>query len=184
MENTITVKVPNGKRAEWVNGVLSLVDDCPITERIKTFTDALEKLGEDDPLVKEYWAVVNLSLDVTQDLISYLKLRIIIEALNEGWKPMFDKNEDYYYIWFYIYTKEEYDRLDEGLKKRCVLRSGYNAGADCGIVYAYAVFVSSFSYANFGSRLAFKSRELAQYAYTQFFDEFLNFILPIKNNSK
>ncbi len=184
MENTITIKVPNGKRAEWVNGVLTLVDDCPITERIKTFTDALEELGEDDPLVKEYWAVVNLNLDITQDLISYLKVRIIVAALNEGWKPTFDENEERYNLWLYFYTEEEYNRLDESIKKRCSFRSGYSAGANNGIVCASANFVSSYSSTSSGSRLAFKSCELAQYAYTQFLDEFLNFMLPCKNDSK
>lgn len=184
MENTITIKVPNGKRAEWINGVLTLVDDCPITERIKTFTDALEELGEDDPLVKEYWAVVNLNLDVTQDLISYLKARIIVAALNEGWKPTFGENEERYYPWFHFFTEEEYNKLDEGTTKRCVLCSGSNTNAVYGFVGVNTSSVTSFSNANCGTRFAFKSRKLAQYAYTQFFDEFLKFISPCKNDSK
>lgn len=35
----ITLQIPEGKKAEWINGVLTLVDDTPkhITERVKTF---------------------------------------------------------------------------------------------------------------------------------------------------
>ena len=37
----ISIPVPDGKRAEWINGVLTLVDEQkvdnrPVTERIKT----------------------------------------------------------------------------------------------------------------------------------------------------
>ena len=36
---TIEIGIPDGKRAEWINGVLTLVDEKPqdITKRIKTF---------------------------------------------------------------------------------------------------------------------------------------------------
>ena len=80
----IEIEIPDGKRAEWVNGVLTLVDDTPkdVRDRIKTFEDACAELGDEHPLVKEYWGVVYLDLDITQDLISYLKLRIITAALN------------------------------------------------------------------------------------------------------
>ena len=38
----IKIDVPAGKKAEWVNGVLTLVDETPkdnrpVTERVKTF---------------------------------------------------------------------------------------------------------------------------------------------------
>lgn len=41
MSKEITIPVPDGKRAEWINGVLTLVDEPkednrPVTERIKT----------------------------------------------------------------------------------------------------------------------------------------------------
>ena len=87
-----------------------------ITKRIKTFEDACEALGNEHPYVQEYLNTVNININITQDLISYLKLRIITEALNEGWKPTFDEGEYRYYPWFYTYTKEEYDALDEDEK--------------------------------------------------------------------
>lgn len=35
----VEIEIPEGKKVEWVNGVLTLVDDKPedIKERIKTF---------------------------------------------------------------------------------------------------------------------------------------------------
>ena len=181
MSKEITIPVPDGKRAEWINGVLTLVDEQkvdnrPVTERIKTFDDAREALGDEHPFVKEYWSVVNVDLDITQDLIAYLKLRIIVAALNEGWEPKFEKGEYRYFPWFYFYTKEEYDKLDDEEKGRCVLRSGYCTFAFCGFVFVVASFAASYSGTGFGSRLAFRTRELAAYAGRQFTEEWANFM--------
>lgn len=181
MSKQITIPVPDGKRAEWINGVLTLVDEPkednrPVTERIKTFEDAREALGDEHPLVKEYWGVVNVDLDITQDLIAYLKLRIIVAALNEGWEPKFEKGEYRYYPWFYLYTKEQYDKLDDEEKGRCVLRSGSNTYSSYGFVSCNADYVASLSSANFGSRLVFRTRELAAYAGRQFTEEWADFV--------
>lgn len=32
----VEIEVPEGKRAEWKDGVLTLVDGAPITERVRT----------------------------------------------------------------------------------------------------------------------------------------------------
>lgn len=179
MSKEITIPVPDGKRAEWINGVLTLVDEAkvdnrPVTERIKTFEDAREALGDEHPLVKEYWGVVNVDLDITQDLIAYLKLRIIVAALNEGWEPKFEKGEYRYYPWFYLYTKEQYDELDDEEKGRCVLRSGHHTNSFFGFVCCYAAHDASGS--SGGSRLAFRTRELAAYAGKQFTEEWADFM--------
>lgn len=181
MSKEITIPVPDGKRAEWINGVLTLVDEQkvdnrPVTERIKTFDDAREALGDEHPFVKEYWSVVNVDLDITQDLIAYLKLRIIVAALNEGWEPKFEKGEYRYFPWFYFYTKEEYDKLDDEEKGRCVLRSGNNTVSNYGFVVCSAYNDASNSSTNGGSRLAFRTRELAAYAGRQFTEEWADFM--------
>lgn len=177
----ITIAVPDGKRAEWINGVLTLVDEPkvdnrPVTERIKTFEDACNALGDEHPLVKEYWGVVNVDPDITQDLIAYLKLRIIVAVLNEGWEPKFEKGEYRYYPWFYLYTKEQYDELNDKEKGRCVFRSGNHAHSSCGLSCAYANNAFSGSYSGSGSRLAFRTRELAAYAGKQFTEEWADFM--------
>lgn len=181
MSKEITIPVPDGKRAEWINGVLTLVDEPkvdkrPVTERIKTFEDAREALGDEHPLVKEYWGVVNVDLDITQDLIAYLKLRIIVAAINEGWEPKFEKGEYRYFPRFYFYTKEEYDKLDDEVKGRCVLRSGYYTNSYYGFDLTITYHDASYSFTCFGSRLAFRTRELAAYAGRQFIEEWADFM--------
>ena len=180
MSKQITIPVPDGKRAEWINGVLTLVDEQkvdnrPVTERIKTFTDACNAIGDEHPLVKEYLRVADGNI-ILDDLIAYLKLRIIVSALNEGWEPKFEKGEYRYFPWFYLYTKEQYDELDDEEKWRCVLRSGYHTVSFFGFVYCYANYDASSSYTNFGSRLTFRTRELAAYAGRQFTEEWADFM--------
>lgn len=180
MSKQITIPVPDGKRAEWINGVLTLVDEQkvdnrPVTERIKTFTDACNAIGDEHPLVKEYLRVADGNI-ILDDLYAYLKLRIIVAALNEGWEPKFEKGEYRYFPWFYLYTKEQYDELDDEEKGRCVLRSGNSPNSYCGFVFCNAHYGALYSYASFGSRLTFRSRELAAYAGRQFIEEWADFM--------
>lgn len=183
MSKQITIHVPDGKRAEWINGVLTLVDEQkvdnrPVTERIKTFEDACNALGDEHPLVTQYrlTAAAYKGDPMTEDFIAYLKLRIIVAAINEGWEPKFEKGEYRYFPWFYLYTKEQYDELDDEEKGRCVLRSGYNSHSSYGFVFCNASYDASYSYASFGSRLTFRSRELAAYAGRQFIEEWADFM--------
>lgn len=136
-----------------------------IIERVKTFEDACAILGDKHRLVKEYLGVVYNNIVITKNLIAYLKLRIICAALNEEWKPKFDGEEYRYYPWFYIYTKEAYEKLDDDEKKKCrvVGQSHDNA-------YAYTGVQASLSSAFCSSRLVFKTRELAEYCEKQFID--------------
>lgn len=168
----VEIEVPNGKCAKWVDRVLTLVDDKPqdIKERVKTFDDAVAILGNDNQAVIDYYAIADKTC--TEDILAFAKLRVIAEALNEGWKPKFDSDEYRYYPWFYIYTKEEYEELDEDKKKACrvVGRSVSYSHAIGGLVYAYANYASSYSSSYHGSRLAFKTRELAEYYGRQFID--------------
>ena len=113
---------------------------------------------------------------MTEDFIAYLKLRIIVAALNEGWEPKFEKGEYRYFPWFYLYTKEQYDELDDEEKGRCVLRSGNNTSSNVGFVGCSANYDASFSVTNYGSRLAFRTRELAAYAGRQFTEEWADFM--------
>nr|DAE40054.1 MAG TPA: Poxvirus A28 family [Caudoviricetes sp.] len=180
MSKQITIPVPDGKRAEWINGVLTLVDEQkvdnrPVTERIKTFTDACNAIGDEHPLVKEYLRVADGNI-ILDDLYAYLKLRIIVAALNEGWEPKFEKGEYRYFPWFYLYTKEQYDELDDEEKWRCVLRSGYSTFSFSGFVSCAAYHDASLSSTSLGSRLTFRSRELAAYAGRQFIEEWADFM--------
>ena len=151
-----------------------------IKERIKTFEDAVAILGDEHPLVAQFRVIESSfkEADNNLHLFAYARLVIIAEALNEGWKPKFDGDECRYYPWFYIYTKKEYDELDEDEKKECrvVGRSNYSAFACGGGLYANASYASSIPSSYNGSRLVFKTRELAEYCGKQFIDIWEKFL--------
>lgn len=149
----------------------------PVTERIKTFEDACAALGEDHCFVQAYRAVEGMT-DLGADLYAYLKMRIVVVALNEGWTPDWgNKDERKWYPWFYILTEEEYNDLDDDAKCRVVGRASFSAYANGGLVYSYAGNVSSDSSAYNGARLAFKSEELAVYAGQQFGELWASFLI-------
>lgn len=153
-------------------------DTRPVTERIKTFEDACRELGDAHPLVQHY-ALYEQEMDGNfvdmADITAYLKARIIVAALNEGWTPKFEEGEWRYAPWYELLTNEEIEDLDEEAKQkvcRVVGRASYYAYAYGGLVYSHAHGVSSGSNTYYGSRLAFKSRELAEYAGKQFIEIF------------
>lgn len=151
-----------------------------IKERIKTFEDAVNAIGEDHPIVAQYKTINSAfkEADNNLHLFAYTRLAIIAEALNEGWRPEYTEDEYRYYPWFGLYTQEEYDDMDDEDKERCrfVGRSHYSAYAVGGLVYALAYNGSAYSYAFIGSRLAFKSRELAIYCGKQFIEIWINYL--------
>ena len=151
-----------------------------VMERVKTFQDAVNELGDEHPLVIEYntWCK-QIGGAYSADVMAYLKLRIIAAALNEGWEPQFTKDEWRYYPYFYFYTKEQYEQLSDEEKGRCVGRSSNYANANGGLVYANAGSGSAFSCAYHGVRLAFKTRELAEYAGKQFLNIWADFVFKI-----
>lgn len=178
----IEIEIPDGKEAKWVNGVLSLVDvedNRPITERVKTFEDACAVLGENHLYVQMFQDIYTKSekagANVNSDVVAYLKLRIITAALNEGWEPQFTSDEWRWYPWFRLLTKSDIEELSEEERCRVVGRAVNNAAAHGGLVVARAGHVSTSSSTVSGSRLAFKSEELAYYAGTQFAEIYANF---------
>ena len=170
----IEIEVPNGKKPEWVNGVLTLVDEKPrnVMERVKTFKDACNELG----IEPDEWMQDKKELGLEADVIAYLKLRIIAAALNEGWQPQFTEDEYRYFPWFCLYTQSEIDEMSEEDKSRVVCRSSYVAYAYGGVAYAHTNYGSSYAYTHIGSRLAFKTRELAEYAGRQFVEIWADYV--------
>lgn len=145
----IELEIPDGKRAEWVDGVLTLVDDEPqdITKRIETFGEAciwcyVNKLGY---MVDQF---IDVSIKFKQDprakdIIAYLKLRIITCALNEGWEPSEgDGRYDAYY-------------------------SGSNGNVGSEEI--------SYLHSDSSLKLCFKSHDRAAYAASQFRDIYADF---------
>ena len=193
----VTLQVPDGKAVEWkeVNGVTIPVlvdepsveakkDDRPVIERIKTFENAMEELGEDNTFVKEYWAVVNVEIELSADIMAFLKLRIIAAALNDGWIPQFTDEEVRWYPWFTLWTKEELaDKSEEWKKDRALWLFGGDSavGASCGLASASSYYAWSASYALISARLAVKNEELAVYFGKQFISIWADYVVIPRN---
>ena len=154
-------------------------DTRPVIERIKTLDDAINELGEDHPYVLSYR---NYEFEGPDDITAYLKLRIIVAAINEGWEPKFVKDECRWAPYFVLYTNDELDKMNEKDKAkicRVVGRSVSSASAYGGLAYAYASYASSHSYTGNGSRLAFKNEDLAKYAGQQFIEIYRDFMIQL-----
>lgn len=179
----IEIEIPDGKCAEWINGVLTLVDDTPkdVTERIKTFEDACAKLGDKHPLVTQYRLIAGgyEGEEETDDLITYLKLRIIVATLNEEWKPQFTKGELRWYPWFKLLTGKELSMIGKAGwtdDKHIILTDGY-LGYYAAFVCSGTSYTCQDTAAYISSHLCFKSKELAEYCGKQFISLWADFYL-------
>jgi hypothetical protein len=114
-----------------------------ITDRVKSFEDACKELGVRPS------DIVLPSDDVDES--AYKKLKVIILALNEKWRPDWTNDNEYkYYIWF-------------------------DLSSGSGLSFDYVDVQYSYSFV--GSRLCFKSRELAEYAAKTFLDIYTDFFI-------
>lgn len=112
--------------------------------QIKTFEDACKALSIPTTLPQ----VDALPEKHRKAIVANYQLYVIAQALNEGWEPNWnDFSERKYYPWF---DMETYGDAPVG--------SGFSfLGYDCDYTNTFV-----------GSRLCFKSRELAEYAGKQF----------------
>lgn len=182
-EQIIKIAVPAGKKAEWVDGFLKLVDNeeakekKPVTERVKTFEDACKELGIDAEAIQQQWQDAGITM---LDEVAYQKLRIITAALNEGWEPEFKEDEYRYYPYCILYTKAEIEQKDDEWKDEHNLQLWIGSGtsyygANCGLASAHSNYAWSFASANLSARLAHKTEELAIYSGKQFTELWANY---------
>ena len=151
-----------------------------VMERVKTFDDACRELGKDHPFVLAYQNTNLRDPEVAydnKDVLTYLKLRIITAALNEGWKPKFVKGEFRYFPYFYLCSDEDISRMAEDEKSRVVYRPNYGAYENGGMAYEIAKDGSASSFATFMPLLVFKTSELAEYAGKQFTKLYAEYLL-------
>lgn len=160
-------------------------DNRPVTERIKSFEDALDELevraaNGDNTAKMLYDDWHNVTTD-SDDLIAFLKLRIVCAALNEGWKPQFKTEEWRYYPWFWLYTEQEIEDMDEDEKNdRRMMNTGDYVTDYAGFASALSYRVPSDTYADIGSRLCLKTPELATYCGKQFIGIWADYLLTRK----
>lgn len=125
-----------------------------ITDRVKTFDDVLEVLEIDSDEFEEQCE------NLEADEVAYKKIKLIAKALNEGWEPNWnDGNQPKYYPWPTVQASSSKP-------------SGFGFSD------------TNYNYANtathVGSRLCFKTSELALYALEQFKEIYIPFLLIIK----
>ena len=152
----------------------------PIMERIKTFDDAVEELGSEHPLVKQYMAAANENESFIRNTIAYMKLLIIAAALNEGWKPQFTECEYCWFPWFSLWTERELkDKSEEWKANHKLVLFGGNSlsGASCGLACVGSDNAWLYAPSHFSARLAIKSDELAHYFGKQFIDIWAEYLL-------
>lgn len=161
-----------------------------IMDRVKTYEDACEVLDispvlncpnlcicEKHESTAEMHEHFSFRQVLDKQAIAYLKLCVITSALNEGWTPQFTEDEYRYFPWFWLYTKEEIDRMSKEERKDVVLFGGLaHNGAYAGFASAYSHYAPSYASAYFGSRLCFKSAALAEYAGKQFAEIYFAFM--------
>lgn len=171
----------NGKRmliALFGKGVVKQADNRPVTERIKTFQDAREALGEDHPFCRTWKALSDKDAELAPNVEAYLELRIIVAALNEGWSPKFTEDEVRYYPWFWLYTEDELsDKDDEWKQEHALMGTGDYETEYAGFGYAPSPCAPSTAVAYFASRLCFKNRDIATYCGTQFIGLWADYLL-------
>lgn len=118
-----------------------------IMDRVKTMDDVCRELGI-PPGDLVITPDSNFLAGFIGNVNSYMQLLAIAKVLNEGWQPNWDGTSEYkYYPWLYM-NKPGFRLSDVG----------------CG-----------YSGSSVGSRLCFKSSELAKYAVTQFKDVYEQF---------
>lgn len=119
--------------------------------KIKTFEEACEVLELESKKVVPDFSMYPEKHQ--KAMVAHAKLVIIAEALNEGWQPDWASDDQWKYEpWFYM-------------------------GGSSGSGFAYYGFGSWRTLSNCGSRLCFKSRELAEYAGEQFRDLYKDYYL-------
>ena len=113
-----------------------------IMDRVKTYEDACKELGRQPYNVESL-----MKLGLTKNDIAYQKMVVIVEALNEGWKPdVCNSDVERWYPWF---------------KPNGSPPSFAFCDSDCD---------SGDANAGSGSRLALKSKQLANYCGKQFLE--------------
>lgn len=152
-----------------------------ITELVQSYEDAVKMVGDDLPL--------SVLSKMPKHLQAQHKLEVITKALNCGWRHPQDGETWCYYVWGYFYNQKEIAKMSQEEKDKNILvllGGGAASGASCGLASLLSDHAFSNSYATVGSRLAYKTNELATYSTEQFRDLWAEalFYLPVPEDEK
>lgn len=122
--------------------------------KIKTYAEACKKLGIKASALPD---VSMLPLKDRKAIVSHYKLTKVVEALNDGWKPNWnDSNQSKYVAWLRVQADEK---------------------RPAGFGFSHTHYDHWFTATICGSRLCFKSSELALYAAKQFSNLYKDYFL-------
>lgn len=136
--NSIKINIPEGYKVGAFNEQTGEVSFAPIPkdikERIKNFDDVLKENGVDIAVFQ------NSLKGLSEDEAAYKRVKEIVKAFNEGWYPDWtDSNQYKYYPWFKM-------------------------GSPSGGGFSCTDFDDWLTASYVGSRLCFKSADLAKHA--------------------
>lgn len=116
-----------------------------IADRVKTYEDALNVLGVEDFLTVRNGSTCTFGKLLSSHMVAYIKLRTIIKALNEGWKPNWNDGYECKYYPYFVMSPSSF-------------------------AFSGSAYADSFAHAGSGSLLCLKSKELSDYCGKQFID--------------
>lgn len=145
---TIKIQIPPGFEIDSFD---KAAGEIRFKEKPKKVTDRIKTVADvlaDNDMTQVQFDYLNGD---TPDERAYKILKLLAKSLNEGWEPDWNNYNQYkYYPWFWM---------------------GGSSG------FRFDGFVGWGSNSHVGSRLCFKSRELAEYAANQFTDVYKTFML-------
>ena len=149
--NTLKINIPEGFVVDTFDHKTGEIKFKPqpkkITDRIKTLDDVVKASGYNS--LDQFDDTV---IDLDADERAYVILKLLAKSLNEGWVPDWDNsNQAKYYPWFYM--------------------DGGSSG------FRFSGFDYWSSNSTVGSRLCFKTADLATYAGKQFIDVYRQFMV-------
>ncbi len=145
--NTGQIEIPEGMEIDSVDTLSGKVTFKPVPKDYRRFKTIADVLA-DNGLTQEQFDAQCTGL--SPDEVAYRLLKLLNKSLNEGWTPDENDSDQYKYLpWFYM---------------------GGSSGFRC---YDCDHWLSASSV---GSRLAFKSREIAEHAGTHFTSTYKQFM--------
>ena len=144
---------------------------------IKTFEDACQALGLAIPEGLPELLQPKMADIVPSHIQAMLKLEIITAALNEDWKWIPDNQTRGYWPWFWLYTADEIAEMSkDGIERINLVKATDISEVFSGLGSAYTYRAFSDSLAHSGSRLAYRTDELARYSGRQFIELWKEFL--------
>ena len=125
-------------------------------KKIASYEDACRVLNI-QPINEEVFNI--FPKEDQRSMLAYHKLTVITRALNNGWKPNWDDQNEWKYYPLFRYV---------------------NAGLSC----AYTLAAAASSYADIGSRLCFPTSALAKYAAEHFADLYRDYYCFASENGE